>query len=214
MMERSSFQRIFSSPGERGFTLLELLLALALFAMMSAALYGTWFTVHKGRESVVGAMDQRRALRDTLDMLRRELSATISGYGTGRPAFVVEDRDSFGRPASRLVFAAIATPAAGDGPLSDQLSVEYGVSVNNDRLSLDRAAKDLHHIGKPFRYAVVEPIEGFLVECSSDGLKWVKSWDTSINMVLPMAVKVTLSVREGGIVRDYSTIASPRISGR
>jgi general secretion pathway protein J len=204
----------FKKAGERGFTLIELLLALALFAAITAALYGTWFSVQKGRESVVGGMDQRRALRDTLDMLRRELSSTISGYGTGRPAFVVEDRDSFGRPASRLAFAAIAPPVAGDAPLSDQLSIEYGVAVDGDRLALERAAKELHHIDKPFRYAVVEPIEGFLVECSPDGVKWVKSWDTAINMAMPRAVRVTLMVREGSVAREYATIASLRISGR
>jgi general secretion pathway protein J len=214
MSDRSSFQRVYSKAGERGFTLLELLLALALFAMIAAALYGTWFSVQKGRESVIGGMDQRRALRDTLDMLRRELSSTISGSVNGRPAFVVEDRDNFGRPVSRLAFAAIAPPAAGNLPLSDQLSVEYGVSVNGDSLSLDRATKDLHHVDKPFRYTVMEPIEGFLVECSPDGVKWVRSWDTAINMAIPRAVRVTVAVREGGVVREYSTIASPRISGR
>lgn len=200
--------------GDRGFTLLELLLALALFAVIAAALYGTWFSVQKGSASVIEGMDRRRALRDTLDMMRRELSSTISGYGNGRPQFVVEDRDSFGRPASRLVFAAIAPPAAGAGPLSDQLSIEYAVSVNDGRLALDRAAKELHHMEKPFRYQVVEPIEGFLVECSADGTKWVKSWDTAINMTMPKAVRVTLSVGEGGDVTGYSVVAVPRISGR
>lgn len=214
MSDRVSPQSGFAREGERGFTLLELLLALALFAAIAAALYGTWFAVQKGREAVVEGMDRRRALRDTLDMLRRELSSTISGYGTGRPVFVVEDRDSFGRPASRLAFAAIAPPASGDGPVSDQLSVEYGVSVSGDRLSLERAAKDLHHIDKPFRYAVIDPIEGFLVECSPDGVKWVRSWDTAINMAMPKAVRVTFTVREGGAARDYSTIASLRIAGR
>lgn len=200
--------------GERGFTLLELLLALALFAIIAAALYGSWFSVQKGSEALLEGMDQQRALRDTLDGLRRELSATISGYGKGRPAFVVEDRDSFGRPASRLAFAAIAPPASGEGPVSDQLSLEYGVSVSDDRLSLERTTKGVHHLDRPFRYSVLAPIEGFLVECSTDGTRWVRSWDTAINMATPRAVRVTITVREGGAARSYATVASLRVTGR
>ncbi|GAM08761.1 pseudopilin GspJ [Geobacter sp. OR-1] len=195
-----------------GFTLLEVLIALALLAVIAAALYGSYFTLLRGKETTIAGMDQRREIRETLDLLRRELSA--SWYRAGDPAtpFVVEDRDQFGKPASRLVFATIAAPIAGGVPVSDQLAVEYTTVAKGEELSLNRSALDLYKSSKPVPYPQIEKIEGFLVECSTDGSKWVKSWDTAINGKLPTAVRVTLRVREGSRTVDYSTIASLRMA--
>ncbi|MBT0664034.1 prepilin-type N-terminal cleavage/methylation domain-containing protein [Geobacter pelophilus] len=198
--------------GAAGFTLLEVLVALALLAIIASALYGSYFTLFKGKETTVAAMDQRRAVRETLDLLRRELSS--SWYRSGKPLtpFVVEDRDQFGKPASRLAFVTIAPPVAGGQPVSDQLAVEYTTVAREEMLDLNRSAQDLHKSAKPMPYPQIEKIEGFLVECSSDGSKWVKSWDTAINGNLPKAVRVTLQVKEGNNTVGYSTLATLRMA--
>jgi prepilin-type N-terminal cleavage/methylation domain-containing protein len=59
----------------KGFTLLEVLVAMALLVILSAALYGTFFSLMRGRETAVAKMEARRELSATLDQLRRELSA-------------------------------------------------------------------------------------------------------------------------------------------
>jgi general secretion pathway protein J len=203
-------------PGkaDTGFTLLEVLVALALLAVIASALYGSYFTLFKGKETTIAGMDQRRAVRETLDLLRRELSSCW--YRAGKPAttFVVEDRDQFGKPASRLVFTTIAPPIASGQPVSDQLSVEYTTIAKGEELDLNRSAQDLHKSAKPMPYPQIEKIEGFLVECSSDGSKWVKSWDTAINRNLPKAVRVTLQVKEGTSIVGYSTMATLRMAAQ
>lgn len=204
--------RLFPAAGKGGFTLLEVLLALALLAVIGTTLYSTYFTVFRGRETTVAGMDERRALRSTLDLLRRELSSTRYRRDNARLAFVVEDRDHFGKPASRLSFATIAPPSAGGQPVSDQLAVEYGVIVKDERMILARSAQDLFHTDKPLRYPQMDEIEGFLVECSPDGTNWVKSWDTAINAGLPRAVRVTLQLREGGQTVSYTALATIRMS--
>ncbi len=196
-----------------GFTLLEVLVALALLAIIASALYGTYFAVFRTKETAVAGMEERRAIRETLGLLRRELSAAWYMQTNKKSAFVVEDRDQFGKPSSRLAFATIASPVAGGQPFSDQLAVEYGVVSRGETLTLTRSASDIFRTGKPLIYPQMEVIEGFLVECSSDGAKWVKSWDTAINGALPKAIRVTLQVREGGQVVPYSTLAVMRITG-
>ena len=201
------------SPGRSaGFTLLEVLVALALLAVIASAIYGSYFTLFKGKESTIAGMEERRAVRETLDLLRRELSSAWIRQGTPKTFFVVEDRDQFGKPASRLAFVTISPPLAGGLPVSDQLEVEYGVEAFEESLVLNRLAQDLHKSAKPFRYPQIEKIDGFLVECSPDGTKWVKSWDNAINSTMPKAVRVTLSVKEGARIVDYSTIATLRVN--
>lgn len=195
-----------------GFTLLELLVALSLLAIIASALYGSYFTLFRGKETTLAGMAEMRDIRDTLDMLRRELSSSWIRQGKPETSFIVEDRDQFGKPSSRLAFTTLAPPIAGGIPVSDQLNVEYNAIPNGDSLSLKRSAQDFHKNEKPSGYMQMEKIEGFLVECSPDGVKWVKSWDSSINRNLPTAIRVTLQVREGGQTVSYSTLATIRMA--
>jgi general secretion pathway protein J len=155
-------------------------------------------------------MEARRELRKTLDQLRRELSATLYSKSDKRQHFIVEDRDLFGKPASTLAFCAIAPPDDSGRAVSDQVDLKYQLQDSSGKMLLTRQAKDLNFTGEAARYPQMESLEGFLVECLI-GDKWVKSWDTAINLGIPNAVRVTITVREGDNTFNYSTVAIPRI---
>ena len=199
-----------------GFTLLEVLVALALLVIVSGALYGTYFSLMRGRDAAAADMDKYRELRTTLHQIRRELSATLYSNRSPRDElklrFVVEDRDYFGRPASTLTFNYIAPPRSDSLRASDQVDVSYRVKEEDRKLSLMRQARDRYAAGEPLPYPQMEELEGFLVECSPDGTKWVRTWDTApgLNYGLPKAVRVTISVKEGGRTVGFSTVATPR----
>ncbi len=196
---------------ESGFTLLEVLIALALLGVLAGALYGTYFSLVKGRESASEGMEARRELRSTLDLLRRELNAALYNRDNKKLHFAVEDRDIFGKPASRLAFTAIGPPQAGSQAVSDQIDLVYEILQRDKKLVLSRQEKDLYLSGEPGRYPQMESIEGFLVECRGSDT-WVKSWDTAINFGIPKAVRVTVVVKEGENSVSYSILASPRIT--
>jgi general secretion pathway protein J len=196
----------------KGFTLLELLIAITLLVLLSGTLYGTYFTVMKGRDSAAARMENLREVRTTLDMLRRELAAAFYNQNNKRLHFVVEDRDIFGQPASTLDFTTITTPLAGSVPSSDILSVRYLPKESDGKIRLTRAEIDPYLTNKPAAYPQMERLQGFLVECYN-GSAWVKSWDTALNAgKLPKAVRVTLTVQDGEHKLDFSAITVLRVN--
>lgn len=184
---------------------------MALLVILSAALYGTYFSVLNGQERATAGIEERRELRGTLDRLRRELAATFYRRGDKRLPFVVEDRDIFGKPASTLSFVTFAPPRSDDLRVSDQIAVAYRVEEKEGKLILLRGAKDSFVAGDPVFYPQMEGIEGFQVECY-DGGKWVKSWDTTLNAVLPKMVRVTLRVKDGDQTVEFTATIVPQVS--
>jgi len=196
-----------SSRSRRGFTLLEILIALALLGVLAGALYGTYFSLIKGRESANEGMEARRELRNTLDILRCELSSVFYRKNDKRLHFSVEDRDIFGKPASVLSFTAFALPDV----VSDQVDLKYEILEREKKMVLSRQAKDLYAAGEGARYPQLESIDGFLVECQN-GDTWVRTWDSAINNGLPKAVRITVTVTDGEKTADYRILATPRMT--
>jgi general secretion pathway protein J len=197
-----------------GFTLLELLVALGLLGILAAALYGTYFSLMRGRERAEAVAERSRELRTTLDGLRRELAAAhyrapAQGDEQKNPRFrfVVEDRDFFGKPASNLSFTYIAPPSFGTVPVSDQALVEYRPEAKDKAITLRRRERDIYHDAETTAgYARMENLQGFLVECF-DGTKWDKTWDARLRgNTMPRQVRVTLTVQEGGRDVPYSAV--------
>ncbi|KAB0671629.1 prepilin-type N-terminal cleavage/methylation domain-containing protein [Oryzomonas sagensis] len=202
----------------KGFTLLEVLIAVVLLAILTAALYGSYFTVLKARERSAEGMEARRELGTTLDLLRREIGSALYTPTDKRLKFIVEDRDSFGRPASNLELTTLAPPST----LSDTrkesgtIDVQYRmVEKEKQQLLLTRTEQDLLLDSTTVpAYPQMERINSFLVECSNDGTTWVKTWDTALNgNKLPKLVRITVQVEEEGTPVTFTVYAAPRMVG-
>jgi general secretion pathway protein J len=194
----------------RGFTLIEVLLAVALAGVVVATLYGTFFSLTRAQERATQDAEVRRELRSTLDLIRREVDAAWFKTSDKQLKFVVEDRDRFGKPVSGLELTCIAAP--GGAGASDQILVRYRPVERNNHILLARELKDLHHLGDPVAYPQMEQLESFLVECY-DGSRWLRTWDAALNGSLPKQVRITVTVMDGEREVPYSIVATPRIGG-
>jgi general secretion pathway protein J len=196
-----------------GFTLLEILIAVVLLGILSAALYGSYFGVLRARDRASAGMESRRELGATLDLIRREVSSAQFNRSDKRLHFVVEDRDNFGVPASTLELSTLAPPAGQSRSESGIVIVTYRIVEKDKKRTLARQERDLfsEEVTIP-AYPQMEQISSFLVECY-DGSKWVKSWDTAINGALPKGVRVTLQVEEEGKTAEFTMLSAPRVSG-
>lgn len=195
-----------------GFTLLELLVALAIAALIIVAAYGAFFSLNRAQQVAGTDMAQRRSQRALLDLMRRELSSILYRANDKQLRFLVEDRDIFGKPASGLTFVSIAPPL--EGMVSDQSVLRYQVVESGERLVLVRSARDFFSDDKlRVTYPVLEELDGFLVECF-DGSKWLKNWDTALTPVLPKAIRVTFTLHDKGQTVTHKITATPKVTGQ
>jgi general secretion pathway protein J len=195
----------------KGFTLLEILIAVVLLGILSAALYGSYFTVLNARERASEGMEARRELGSTLDLIRREFAAAVYNRDDKRLRFIVEDRDNFGRPASSLELTTM-TPSSGQGRKESGISlVRYRLEEKDKRFILTRREQDIFFESADAKgYPQMERVSDFLVECY-DGSKWVKSWDTALNGALPKMLRATVHVIEDGRPVEFYVLANSRI---
>ena len=90
-----------------GFTLLELLVAIAVFALMAAIAYGGLNSVMRQSEIVAGEADRLVSFQQGLQRLRHDLTFAIDrpvrdSMGSPSPAFVGTDREGIILAFSRL----------------------------------------------------------------------------------------------------------------
>jgi general secretion pathway protein J len=201
-----------SDRGRGGFTLLELLIALVLLAVLTTALYASFFTIVKARDRAAEGMEERRELGTTLDLLRREISAALFSGSDKRLHFVVEDRDNFGKPTSILELTTLALPQTPQVIRESGIrTVRYEMVEKEGRTILTRREQDLFFDLQDVRpYPQMEQISGFLVECY-DGTKWLRSWNSSLNGGLPSMVRVTVQFEEEGKTEEFSVLATPKV---
>ncbi|MBI2354295.1 MAG: type II secretion system protein GspJ [Deltaproteobacteria bacterium] len=203
-----------SSHDSRGFTLLELLIALVLLGILTGALYGSYFAVTRARDRAAEGMEARRELGATLDLLRREFASAVFASGDKRLRFVVEDRDNFGKPASSLELTTLAPPSGQPRKESGIINVQYRIAERDKRLVLTRREQDqlFDSVTVPV-YPQMERISAFLVECY-DGSKWLRSWDTAINPGLPKRLRITVQVEEQGKTVEFTVYSKPEAPGQ
>jgi general secretion pathway protein J len=93
------------------------------------------------------------------------------------------------------------------------VAVTYRIAEKDKKSILTRQERDLFSEEATIpAFPQMEQISSFLVECSSDGSKWVKTWD-SANQGLPRFVRVTVQVEEEGKPVEFSVLSSPQVSG-
>ncbi len=188
----------------RGFTLLELIVVLAIFAVMSVMAYGGLSSVLTARERVLQSLERTTALQKAYVRLRNDLQQLRArpardGYGEAQPALqVLPDgaveftrsgwRNPLGQP--RSVLERVAYRLDDDGQL-----------VRANWRVLDRAQDSA--VAKTVVLQQVEDVRWRFLE----GAEWRDAWApataagaTALEAV-PRAVEVVLTLKDLGEIR-------------
>lgn len=192
MQDAKSRYSPFSSRSREGFTLLEVLIAVAIFSVVIAALYSTFFLSHKAVEAVDDSLQRLQESRAVLDVIKRELESVFYSSGKKYTVFKLDDRDFYGKQASGIAFTCFS-------PLVNGLAgVSYEVGESDGRLSLKKKiASAFSKSTEAEAVELIEDVESFTIEVKFND-KWVKTWDSSLaNSPIPEEIRISLTIRSG-----------------
>jgi general secretion pathway protein J len=198
-----------------GFTLLEVLVAVGIFALFSAMAYGSLLRILDTRDRLETEREYWRGLSLSLMQIEDDLAQTrprtVRGTdGLERPAFRGQPVDSRALGDPSLEFTRGGQIVLGDGARSDMQRVGY--RLRDSTLSrLVWPALDQPVVSEPRAAPLLDHVEELRVRFYAQPGGWVNAWPATTqtgapiaNNALPAAVEMTLKIEgRGEIVRVF-----------
>lgn len=193
--------------GESGFTLLELLVALAIAAIVAAAQAAPFRRAIDARDRAEAALDRTAAARITLQRIAEEVTGAVALRG--RP-FTVADR-TFDLPASELSFASTAAHRLRGGAQDPVEFLRYRFEPpargeRGGRLVKEQLPSVAAQGTPPTQAVVLEDVTAFRVRALPSGSRdWLPNWvggdagpgdSRGTPQGLPRAVEIEVSVAD------------------
>ncbi len=186
----------------RGFTLMEMLLALAISAIVLAGIGGVFFSAMRLRERTLAALDQDVPLQQALQSLRRDLQGVLPPGGLMAWDFKCGAVNGSLGQSFGLQFSTTTGIIRDNAPWGDLQQVTYELrdplsrnsgpgrdlirTVTRDLLTTTALDYD--------EQTVLGNVDSVEFACY-DGLNWRDLWDTSLmDTNLPTAVRVRIQM--------------------
>lgn len=209
------------APQARGFTLMEVLIAVAITALMGALIASAFSTGVRAKEVVEVDGERYRMLRVAMTRMAREIGAAfVSDRYDARRYRDANDRPTnFIGERDQLTFSSLAHERLyTDAKECDQMVVEYSVKSSTERGA--RGRMDLVRRENPLAQDRID--RGGSEDVLFEGIKrlelsywdsnrkdWVDEWDTRRSeqkSILPTRVRITLvALDENGREARYTT---------
>ncbi len=179
--------------GQAGFTLVEVLLAVAIMAVMLSMIYTTFDQTTRLNEHLEAAADPYRIGRVVLSRMSDQITSAYVVKGDPDTFFKGEDGQTpDGNDGDSLEFSSLSRVTSGGGKVSFQNELRYSME-GQDLFYSER----LNPLGSgtynTVTFPLIEGLSGFklrYLDRSTD--EWVDSWGTNNKELLPSAVEVSL----------------------
>ncbi len=171
-----------------GFTLIEILVAIAILSIIFLTIYSTFFLLQRATENSDEAITKLQEARRAVEIIRCELESAVYNENMKDTQIKIKDKDYYGKPASEIIFTTFITLKPGLSKLS------YYVEEKDGRLTLYKKFESKLAREPENTTDLIEGIEGFLIEAEFENNR-VKTWDTEINKKIPEQIRISLIFR-------------------
>lgn len=203
-----------------GFTLLELIVAIALMDVIAVTLYSCMHTAFKSKANIETTLSPYRKVMPVFEHIRKDLVSAMQPDGVLAGVFEGEDASYIdGQDADTLSFYSACYHPDEDEIAGNIAYIQYELDEDHDRdqVVLKRLVTTnilAPSTEDPEEEVLARDIAGLDIEYY-DGSSWVDEWDSSEeDSTLPWGVRVTISIldenrgrySEEDLYRDFSRI--------
>ena len=187
----------------RGFTLLELLVAIGIFALISAIAYGSLTRLMIDRERLQAEQTFWRSLSLAFARLEEDLSqarerSVRDVIGFSQPAFRGQPTDTRAVGAPSVEFTRGGVLTFSDAARSDLQRVAYRL-VDGTLKRLTWPVLDLGPQTVPLETPLLDQVEEFRVRFYAPAGAWIDLWPADgIDEILPRGVEVKVTLKGRG----------------
>lgn len=189
-----------------GFTLIEVLVALAVGSIALLSLYGVLMSVLGAGERTGSSLERDLEAGMFLDRLSGEVNSAYFSPEDPRSAFSGKTRSG----ASALEFTYYSSfssrPQRGGVPSTDLMAIGYFAKHGEGGLALYRETWN-PLIGERFVSEALSGIEAFELSYSN-GTAWANAWEAPLEKKLPFAVRARVVLRDG---REFTALSRTMI---
>lgn len=197
----------FARTHASGFTLLEILVAVGIFALFSAMAYGSLMRILDTRDRLELERDFWRGLTLSLMQIEEDLAQARprnvrnpNGLSDPRPAFLGQPVDSRALGDASMEFTRGGQLVLGDGARSDMQRIGYRLRDGN-LVKLIWPALDQAPASEPREVPLLDHVQELRVRFYAPAGGWVDYWPQNPpdpNNLLPSAVEMTLTLEGRG----------------
>lgn len=192
------------ADNNKGFTLVEVLVALTVTALMLTAVYQTVSSASKAREKLALGNAQHHMARIVAERIGRELQSLLFVQTDERTRF---NGGLGGGDFELLSFVSTAsTPLSQESGLPARISYRLEVELGGDKTSyrLTRTEKGALALEEGRSYKLAEGLSAIEIGFLSNG-SWNRRWDTQTAQNLPEAVSLSFTTGSGSGKEDFRT---------
>ncbi len=183
-----------------GFTLLELIVAMALMDVIAVALYACMHTAFKSKESAQASLAPYRSVMPIFEHIRKDFTSALKPDGILAGVFEGENVSFTDlQDADTLGFYTASYHPKEDEIASNVIYVQYTLDNDYERDQIVLKRLTTKNILSP---STVEPDEEVIARDIAgldiqyfDGTTWLDGWDSSEeDATLPWGVRVTIAI--------------------
>lgn len=188
--------------GQCGFTLVEIVIAIALSAMLLTAVYWTYFNINRS----IDAAQETQEAQETGRMLTEMIKKDIRGIVSDRFSFSAKNQTVDGWILGQVEF--VTTAGFHAEPLKlRRIGYELVVNDKGDKVFVKKESTDLadpldRTSAKVFELSRI--VRGFHLQFYN-GTDWKETWDSDASGALPKQIRVIFDVSDSkGRDKRYS----------
>jgi type II secretion system protein J len=175
-----------------GFTLIEVVLAVALSALLLTIVYWTYFNIDRSIRAATEGQDALETGRMLTEMIKKD----IRGMITDRFSFTAKNQTVDGLSLGQMEFVTTA------GFHTERMSlgrIGYELIINDkgDKILVRKESTDVNDPldSTATVYELSRIVRGFKLEFYN-GTDWTQTWDSDVAGSLPKQVRVTVDISD------------------